>query len=96
MQHLLVLNIPPELEDELVDYLLSLSTVHGFTSYPARGHGEHGNLSLAEQVTGRRNRIQFELVLPANDAEQIIAGLRDQVGTDIFYWQQPIISSGRC
>lgn len=96
MQHLLVLNIPPELEDDLVDYLLSMSTVRGFTSYPARGHGEHANLSLSEQVTGRRKRIQFEIILPASDAEPIIAGLREQVGTDIFYWQQPVISSGRC
>lgn len=38
MNTLLVLNITPELEEELVDYLLSREEVGGFTSYPVHGH----------------------------------------------------------
>lgn len=94
MQHVLVLNIPPELEDEVVDYLLSLSTVRGFTSYPVRGHGEQHSLSIAEQVAGRQKRIQFELILPEDCAPPILEGLNTQVGNDIFYWQYPVIRSG--
>ncbi|WP_317932281.1 DUF3240 family protein [Halioxenophilus sp. WMMB6] len=94
MQQLLVLNIPPELEDELVDYLLAIPSAPGFTSYPVAGHGQHARLSLAEQVTGRRKRIQFELILATDDADEVVAGLRQQVGTDIYFWQQAVSNSG--
>jgi len=94
MNHLLVMNTPPELEDEMVDYLLSLEAVSGFTSYQVRGHGEQKRWSLAEQVTGRKKRIQFELILPAANATTVLAGLQESVGGDIFYWQQEIHASG--
>jgi hypothetical protein len=96
MQQLLVLNIPPEIEDDLVDYLLTIEQTKGFTSYPVRGHGEHRRMSIAEQVTGRRNRIQFELILPPDAVASLIAGLNSKVGTDIFYWYQEVLGSGHC
>ena len=49
MNVLLVLNITPELEEELVDYLLSCEKVGGFTSYPVHGHGEQGRAVAASQ-----------------------------------------------
>lgn len=94
MQQLLVLNIPPELEDDLVDFLLTVPNLSGFTSYPVRGHGEHRQLSVAEQVTGRRRRIQFELILGASEIDTILGKLRSEVGTDIYFWQQAITRSG--
>lgn len=94
MKTLLVLNTKPELEEDLVDYLLSLSCVHGFTSYPVRGHGHHDNLSIAEQVSGRRKRLQVELVVADADVDTILQGLADNVGRDIAWWQQTISASG--
>ncbi len=94
MEQLLVLNIPPELEDQLVDYLLTISTLKGFTSYPVRGHGEHQQMSIAEQVSGRRKRIQFELIASETLATEVLQGLRQGVGTDIYFWQQPIAANG--
>lgn len=91
MTTLLVLNLPPALEEDLIDYLLSLDAVSGFTSYHAMGHGEHDNMSIAEQVSGRRKRLQFELLLEDGEvAERIVAGLGSAVGQDIRYWQQPV------
>ena len=58
---MLVLNTAPELEENLIDYLLSFEQVEGFTSYQVHGHGEHRNLSVTEQVTGRRKRSQYEI-----------------------------------
>ena len=37
MKTLLVMNIPPALEDDMVDYLLALEEVKGFTSFIAQG-----------------------------------------------------------
>ena len=95
MTALLILNITPELEEELVDYLLSCEKVGGFTSYPVYGHGEQGHLSIAEQVTGRRKRAQFEILLPEEHVDAVIAGLAEDVGKGIHYWQLPVARSGR-
>ena len=94
-QQRLILTVPPSLEDELVDYLLSLESVSGFTSYPVRGHGENRQLSIAEQVTGRQKRIQFELILATEDVPRVLGGLKQHVGGDIFFWYQDINGSGR-
>jgi len=94
MQSILILNTAPELEEDLVDYLLSLSCVKGFTSYPVRGHGHHHNLSIAEQVSGRRKRLQVEVLLQSQEVETVLAGLAQNVGRDISWWQQPVTASG--
>lgn len=92
---MLVLNIPPELEEDLVDYLLSLESVAGFTSFRVHGHGEHTQLSIAEQVAGRRARARYELVLNEAQVPAVLADLRTRVGRDIIYWQQPVTNFGR-
>lgn len=96
MNQLLIINAPPELEDDTLDFLLNMHQVNGFTSYAVRGHGEHRcKGSIAEQVSGRRQRIQFELIVEEQDIEKILSGLQSHVGGDIFYWQQPIQGFGR-
>ena len=95
MSTLLVINLPPALEEDLIDYLLSQDAVAGFTSYEAMGHGEHSSLSIAEQVSGRRKRLQFELLLEDESAlGSIVAGLGSNVGSDIKYWEQPVRNIG--
>lgn len=96
MKTLLVLNIRPELEEDLVDYLLAQNGVAGFTSYHARGHGlVNEEMSLAEQVSGRRNRLQFEILMDEVDVQALIDGLAVQVGRDIIFWQQMVSNAGR-
>jgi len=92
---LLVLNAAPALEEELIDYLLTLEEVEGFTSYAVHGHGIHQGMSTAELVTGKRKRIQYELLLTEENVPVILAGLADAVGRDIVYWQTPVRNFGR-
>ena len=92
---MLVLNIPIEIEEDLVDYLLSLEGIGGFTSFRVQGHGEHSDLSVAEQVTGRRTRLRYEIVLDEALVSGVVKGLADGVGSDIIYWQQPVTNFGR-
>ena len=94
MQTLLVLNTNPDLEEDLVDYLLSLESIGGFTSYSVRGHGDHDNLSVAEQVSGRRKRLQVEIIIEESQMQSLLVGLTGNVGRDFNWWQQPIIASG--
>lgn len=95
MDTLLILNLAPELEEDLVDYLLELDCVSGFTSMQVHGHGRHGQMSIAEQVTGRRKRVQVELLLSASMVPLVLADLGTRVGRDITYWQQPVHGFGR-
>lgn len=95
METMLILNINPELEEDLVDYLLQLDYVSGFTSFQVRGHGRHSVMSLAEQVSGRRKRTQIEIVLQEADVPEVLQGLESNVGRDITYWQQPVSNYGR-
>jgi hypothetical protein len=96
-QHLcmLILNAAPALEEELIDYLLMLEEVEGFTSCAVYGHGQHHGLSTAEQVTGKRKRIQYELLVDARHVPAILSGLAESVGRDIVYWQMPVHNFGR-
>lgn len=95
MNVLLLINLPPSLEEDLVDYLLSLDTVEGFTSYPVQGHGDHHNLNIAEQVSGRRKRVQFEMIIDQGDYEMITGSLASVVGKGLVFWLMPVLDVGR-
>lgn len=95
MNVLLIINLPPALEEDLVDYLLSIDSVEGFTSYAVQGHGDHHNLSVAEQVSGRRRRVLFEMLIDQSDYEQITSSLATSVGKEVLYWLMPVLNIGR-
>jgi hypothetical protein len=93
---MLRLNIPPGLEEDVVDLLLASSEIRGYQSYPTRGHGRVGSMSIAEQVAGRRDRIQFEVVLDAEVLEQVLQALKEAFPVpDVIYWVLPVLRSGR-
>jgi hypothetical protein len=95
-QCLLRLNIPPGLEEDVVDLLLTSEEIPGFQSYPIRGHGQVGAMTVAEQVEGRRKRVQFEIVLETEILEALLAKLKEALPVpDIIYWVSPITASGR-
>lgn len=95
-QCLLRLNIPPDLEEDVVDLLLTTDDIPGFQSYPIRGHGRVGAMTIAEQVEGRRNRVQFEVVLDDERLESVLQKLKEALPVpDIIYWVLPISASGR-
>lgn len=91
----LVFNIPPELEGDLIDYLMSLDCVSGFTSYSVRGNGGTHNMTVAEQVSGSRKRVQVDSIIETEDFDTIVAKLKQSVGTDIVYWEHPVTRFGR-
>ena len=95
-QSLLRLNIPPNLEEDVVDLLLASEKIPGFQSYHIRGHGQVGAMTIAEQVEGRRNRVQFEIVLEDDHLEGLVNDLKDTFPIpDIIYWVLPVTRSGR-
>ncbi len=94
---LLILVVAPENEETLVDWLLAHDQIAGFTGYRGFGHSvEHGRFSLAEQVTGRQDRVMFHVETDAATAGALVQGLRgDLSGVPVRYWQVPLADSGR-
>lgn len=90
MKTMLVLNASPALEEDLVDYLLEHPGIEGFTSFAGYGHGSNSDMSVTEQVTGRRKRVQFQIIMDAGDVEQVTSGLGNRIGRDIVFWQVPV------
>jgi hypothetical protein len=93
---LLVLTASPALESQLIDWLLGSEHVTGFSSGPIHGHGSrHDRLSVAEQVTGRQQRLQFQVQLTGAAAQAVLGALgRDLAGADLHYWLVPLIAAG--
>jgi hypothetical protein len=94
---LVVLNVPPELEETVVDWLLKRVGGVGFTSFAVSGHStSHDDLSAAEQVSGRQRRQQFQMQIGAEVVQGFLSDARDTLGAaDIRYWVLPVMQTGR-
>lgn len=94
-QALVVLNVPPSQEEAVVDWLLARGG-SGFTSQPVFGHSsDHDNLSPAEQVSGRRRRLQFQIQMPSASVDTFLREGRERFGTaDAHYSVSPLIACG--
>ena len=95
-EYLVTINAPPSLEETLVDCLLDFQAEDGFSSFFVSGHDHrHDGLSLAEQVTGRKKQIRFQMYVLAEGLPLLLAKLKDMFkDSGIHYWVTPVIESG--
>ena len=95
-ESLIVLNVPPSLEEPIVDWLLAREGGAGFTSFPVFGHStSHEDLSPAEQVSGRQRRQQFQIQLSEDAVESFLDDARLAFGTaSVHYWVLPLFEGG--
>lgn len=93
---LVVLSASPGLEDAVVDWLLGRRGKTGFTSTTIYGHSsKHEGLSIAEQVSGRRRRTQFEVHMTLDAARDFMRDAVDNFGSaDIHCFVLPAIAAG--
>jgi hypothetical protein len=95
-EYLVMLNVPPGLEEAVVDSLLVLELERGFSSFAVNSH-DHRNegLSLLEQVTGRQKKIRFQMHVPEQGLPALLEQLRGEfAGAGIHYWVMPVIENG--
>jgi len=95
-EYLVTLNVPPSLEEAVVDCLLILEAEHGFSSLTVNAH-HHQNqgLSLAEQVSGRQKKIRFQMYVDAAGLSQLLNQLKQELaGAGIQYWVMPVVEKG--
>lgn len=95
-EYLITLNVPPSLEEAVVDRLLMLEAEHGFSSFPVYAHHhENKGLSLAEQVSGRQKKIRFQMYVDPQGLAMLLTQLKEEyTGAGIQYWVLPVIEKG--
>jgi hypothetical protein len=94
----LTLLVPLNLEDALLAVVLDMQpAVSGFTTTHVSGHGERfDGTSVQERVRGSVDRAMMWLVLPAADAERVLAQLQERISNpDIVWWVEPVDAMGR-
>jgi hypothetical protein len=83
---LALVTVPPTLEELLIDLLLEKEATSAFTSVAAHGHGtDHDQLSLAEQVSGRRKQVQFQVEVPLAAAPALLSSLQEAIPGGDFH-----------
>lgn len=94
--YLIVLTVPPPLEEAVVDWLLDLETCAGFTTYTVSGHsGAAEGLSATEQVSARKQQVRFELHIQSAGVASALERLQTEFhGTGIHFWTAPLTSHG--
>lgn len=95
-EYLVMINVPPILEEAIVDCLLSFEYSDGFSSYEINAHTEnHQHFSLREQVSGRQRLIRFQIHVHSSNVEQLLKSLKaDFSGSNLSYWIVPMIENG--
>lgn len=95
-EYLVVLNVPPSLEETVVDWLLAREDGAGFTSFPVSGHStRHDDLSPAEQVSGRQRRQQFQVQVRQESVDTFLQDARNDLGdASVHFWVLPLFAGG--
>ncbi|CAL1240079.1 DUF3240 family protein [Candidatus Methylocalor cossyra] len=94
---LFALTAPPSLEEPILDWLLRTKPQLGFSSYCLHGHSSRiEGLTLAEQVSGRKQQVRFEMYLPEGEVATLIEDLKASfAGAGLHYWVIPLREAGR-
>lgn len=94
----LTIVLPKFFEEDVVDHLLERPQwVRGFTTTDVSGHGQAvAYHATAEEVRGRVARVQVQIVLGEEEAQALIAHLKESIRSkEIAYWLTPVIEFGR-
>lgn len=91
---LVTLNAPPALEESIVDWLLERGAGQGFTQSVVFGHSsQHTGLTVAEQVSGRRRRVRFDVSISAAALDAFLGELDERFATsDLYYRVVPVLA----
>ena len=95
-KHCLTLICSREVEEKLLDTLLTSVDGEVFTSTPTFSHGTaQGRLSNVEKVMGRSRSVQVQVVTTDDDLAGLIEVLKLRFkGTGLRYWATPLSTEG--
>lgn len=87
---------PPIIEEKLLDLLLMLPCTTIFTSTDTAAHGMSiGEMNQSEQVLGRVQTTQVQVVFAAHEKETLLNNICSQfAGTGLRYWITNVVEVG--
>ena len=93
---MLVLVVPGEIRDDLVDALMSSDLVSGFNMGQIAGFSrEHSRFNLREQVVGYRDLFRFEIVHGSGELDALMNSLAPVCEwAHCRYWVLPLLQEG--
>ena len=85
-----------EIEEKLLDTLLTHVEGEVFTSTPTFSHGTaQGRLSSVEKVMGRSRSVQVQIITTDDELASLTALLQQRFkGTGLRYWATALVSEG--
>lgn len=93
----LKLILPNALKDQILDLLLMHPDWVGpFITHHVEGHGDpEGIASPAEQVRGRAERMQIEILMDASHVQELLAQLRAEMRSrEVVWWLSTVTETG--
>jgi hypothetical protein len=93
---LLIMMVPGELRDDVVDSLSGCEGISGFNMTTMAGFSkEHSQYDLREQVEGYRKFFKFEVMHARPQQATLLAVLRPVCSSaNIRYWIVPVLEQG--
>lgn len=93
----LIFIVPKEMKDDMVDDLMALDIISGFSLTVIDGYSrEHSHYSIDEQVEGYRRFFRFEVLHQQEQEVQILKALEKTCSpAKVRYWVQPVTRVGR-
>lgn len=92
----LILIAPDEIKDDIVDQLIGLSQLSGFSLSEINGYSrEHSHFDIREQVEGYRKFHRFEIFLDSNETAAVLTALKPVCASAaVRYWILPVLTAG--
>jgi len=93
---LLILVVPIEIKDDVVDTLIEMEGITGFNLEKIAGYSkEHSQFNLREQVEGYRELYRFEVIHNKKQQQMLLSALGPVCDAPrIRYWITPILEQG--
>jgi len=93
---LLILVVPIEIKDDVIDTLIEFDGITGFNLEKIAGYSkEHSRFNLREQVEGYRELFRFEIMHARDQQQRLLSSLSPVCDAPrIRYWITPILEQG--
>lgn len=93
---LLIVVVPFEIKDDVVDTLMGLKDISGFNLATIAGYSrEHSRFNIREQVEGHRQLFRFEILHQSSQQAQLLLSLQQAcTGAHARYWVIPVVEQG--
>ena len=93
---ILVAIIPENLRDDVVDALIQLAQISGFSMQAIEGYSrEHSQYDLREQVAGHRRMYRLEVMHSPEQQGELLDALETHcTASPVRYWITPLLGWG--